>query len=421
MIGYLPKESPKFSQLIGLAIQNLLTSLPATLVVSLLTGLNLSVLLFFSGVGTIVAILLTKREIPLFYSGSFSYITVIASAMASFAARGFTYDQSFSFIAVGTFFTALAQIVVGFIMKKAGYEKINKIFPPYIMGSIIIIIGLLLAESAVGQASSNWLISSVTLLIILAWQIVFKEKVISLFPVIAGVAGGIILSFFFGQISLMKVNETSWFAMPHFVLPNFLAPQSYEYSFALAALALATIVESVGHLNQIGVYTNKLARDKQVEEPHIERKTGLNLIADGTADLVSSLGGCVPMTNYGESISICNITRCYSTKVIAASALLSILFSFCNKIPAFVSIIPQAVIGGMSVYMFGLISMQGLTLMSEAKTDFFNPRIMAVVGVMLILGMSKITITLGIIVLPSVVVATIAGLIIDNLWAHYYG
>lgn len=149
MIGFLPSESPKKSTLIGLAIQNLLTSLPATILVSLLTGVDLAILLFFSGIGTLVAALLTKREIPLFYSGSFAYITVISSAMAAFAARGFGYEESMSFIAVGTLFTALAQILVGFLLKKVGFEKVNKVLPPYVIGSIVLIIGLLLATSAV--------------------------------------------------------------------------------------------------------------------------------------------------------------------------------------------------------------------------------------------------------------------------------
>ena len=237
---------------------------------------------------------------------------------------------------------------------------------------------------------------------------------ISLYPVVAGVVGGCLVALLMGDLNF-AIIDAPWFSVPRFVFPNFLASESYEYSFALAALALATVAESVGHLNQIGVYTNKLARDRGLPEPHVEKKTGLNLIADGCADLVSSFGGCAPLTNYGESISICNITRCYSTAVICVSAIISILIAFCGKVPALVDMIPEAVIGGMSIYMFGLISMQGLTLMSEEKVDFFDKKVMSVVGVMLILGLSGYSLNLGFVVLPSVVLATIVGIILNLL------
>ena len=414
--GYLPKERPSFVQLMGLAAQNLLTSLPATIVVALISGFDLPVLLFASGLGTILSVLITKGEIPLYYSGSFSYLSVLSSAMIGFLRRGFSYEEAASFIIVGGIFTALVQIFAGWLLTKIGKERVDYYLPPYIVGTISIIIGLLLAGDAIGKSSSNWWIAFLTLFIIIIWQLIFKKNTISLYPVVAGVAIGCIVALITGKLNTTPLHVANWFNMPRFVLPNFVAPESYEYAIALALLAISTIPESTAHLSQVGIYTNNIARKQNKIEPHIENKVGINLIADGSADLIGACFGAPPLTNYGESIALANITNCYSTGVLIVSAIFSILIAFCGKVVGLINCIPTAVIGGMSIYIFGIIAVQGLTLFRESNVDFFDKKIAAIVGIMLIIGLSNVSLDFGVFVMPSIVLAALVGIILNFIW-----
>ena len=415
-LGYLPKERPSNGQLIGLAIQNLLTSLPATIVVALISGFDLPILLFASGIGTIISILITKGEIPLYYSGSFSYLTVLSTAFTAFLGRGFSYEDAASFIVVGGIFTALVQIFAGWFLTKIGKERVDYYLPPYIVGTISIIIGLLLAGDAIGKSANNWWIAFLTLFIIVIWQLIFKKNTISLYPVVAGVGIGSIVALLTGNLNTTPFHVANWFNMPKFVFPNFFAPQSYEYAIALALLAISTIPESTAHLNQVGIYTNNIAKKQNIIEPHIENKVGINLIADGSADLVGAFLGAPPLTNYGESIALANITNCYSTGVLIISALMSIIIAFCGKVVGLINCIPTAVIGGMSVYVFGIIAVQGLTLFRESDVNFFDKKIAAIVGIMLIIGISNISLDFGVFIMPSIILAALMGIFLNLIW-----
>ena len=414
--AYLPKERPSFKQLLGLAAQNLLTSLPATIVVALISGFDLPILLFASGVGTIISVLITKGEIPLYYSGSFSYLTVLSIALTAFLGRGYLYEEAVSFIIVGGIFTALVQILAGWLLTKIGKERVDYYLPPYIVGTISIIIGLLLAGDAIGKSASNWWIAFITLFVIVIWQLVFKKNVISLYPVVAGVFIGSFFALISGNIDFSALYAANWFNIPKFVFPNFFAPQSYEYAIALALLAISTIPESTAHLSQVGIYTNNIAKKQGKVEPHIEEKVGINLIADGAADLVGAFLGAPPLTNYGESIALANITQCYSTGVLIVSAIFSIIVAFCGKIVGLINCIPTAVIGGMSVYVFGIIAVQGLTLFKENNVDFFDKKIASIVGIMLIIGLSNVNLDFGIFIMPSIVLAALVGIILNFIW-----
>ena len=413
---YLPKERPSNGQLIGLAIQNLLTSLPATIVVALISGFDLPILLFASGIGTIISLFITKGEIPLYYSGSFSYLTVLSTAFTAFLGRGFSYEQATSFIIVGGIFTALVQILAGWLLIKIGKKRIDYYLPPYIVGTISIIIGLLLAGDAIGKSAHNWWIAFLTLFIIVIWQLIFKKNTISLYPVVAGVGIGSIVALITGNLNTTPFHMANWFNVPKFVFPQFFASESYEYAIALALLAISTIPESTAHLSQVGIYTNNIAEKRGIQKPHIENKVGVNLIADGAADLVGAFLGAPPLTNYGESIALANITNCYSTGVLVISALFSIIVAFCGKVVGLINCIPTAVIGGMSIYIFGIIAVQGLTLFSESKVNFFDKKISAIVGIMLIIGLSNISLDFGIFIMPSIVLSALVGIILNFIW-----
>ena len=413
---YLPKERPSNGQLIGLAIQNLLTSLPATIVVALISGFDLPILLFASGIGTIISLLITKGEIPLYYSGSFSYLTVLSTAFTAFLGRGFSYEQATSFIIVGGIFTALVQILAGWLLTKIGKERIDYYLPPYIVGTISIIIGLLLAGDAIGKSAHNWWIAFLTLFIIVIWQLIFKKNTISLYPVVAGVGIGSIVALITGNLNTTPFHIANWFNVPKFVFPQFFASESYEYAIALALLAISTIPESTAHLSQVGIYTNNIAEKRGIQKPHIENKVGVNLMADGAADLIGAFLGAPPLTNYGESIALANITNCYSTGVLVISALFSIIVAFCGKVVGLINCIPTAVIGGMSIYIFGIIAVQGLTLFSESKVNFFDKKIAAIVGIMLIIGLSNISLDFGIFIMPSIVLSALVGIILNFIW-----
>lgn len=398
MMGYLPNDAPPMGQRILLGFQHVLTMFPATAFVAALCGFHIGTVLFMSGVGTIVALLLSKwrigKFIPLFYGSSFSYIaayTAIATEMTgSVPAFGVPLpDNVLSTIQAGILVTGLLNIVMGFIIQAVGKDKVDMVLPPVVTGSVAAIIGFGLAFAALGLAGANWGIAFITLLATILASVYLQNKgFIGMLPVIIGAVVGYIASALLApdSVNLAPIANSDWFAFPHFTFPTFSGALVGTAIFSVSIMAIATIPESTAHLYQISLYVDRVADDMGRERYELDKNIGFNLVLDGIDDFMKGLFGSTAGTNYGENNSLMAITRNYSGPALIMTGIIAILLGFVGKLAGLMQSVPLAVSGGLSIYLFGVIGMQGIALMQEHKVNMFNPRNLAVGAVIMVLG-----------------------------------
>jgi len=379
--GLLPDEAPSFGRLILFALQQFIVMFPATVLVALLTGFHVSTTVFASGFATLGFILVTRGKIPLYYGSSFSYLAAVMSITAA-KTGAIAPDALISQAQFGIIMSGLVSMIVGFIVQKIGMEKVNKVLPATVTGSIAIIIGLSLAGSAITQTASNWAIGLITLISTIIFSVALRG-VYGQLPILFGVIVGYVASLIAGIVDFSPVAQASFIQAPHFTFPSV----SWSAVLAIMPIAIATIPESTAHLFQIDIYVNNLAGKRGEKEYKIADKLGSNLIGDGIGDILASLFGGPAGTNYGENISTMAITKVFSVPVLIGAAVIAIIFSFFGKFAAAVNTIPSAVIGGLSVYLFGVIAVQGVGIMIEKKVDLFDNRSLAVIATILIIGL----------------------------------
>ncbi len=398
VIGYLPNDTPSVPELIPLGIQHVLTMFPATVFVAALTGFHVGTVLLASGISTIVALLLSKRGIgkfiPLFYGSSFSYIaaylgiaTQMTGGLPEFGVP--LPDEVLSTIQAGIVVTGILNIIVGFIIRAVGKEAIDKVLPPIVTGSVAAIIGFGLAFAALDLAAANFTVAMITLLLTILFSVYLQGRgFIGMLPILLGAVAGYIISAVIdpGSVSMGAVGEAPWFAIPHITFPSFTGSLVGTAIFSVAIMAIATIPESTAHLYQMGLYVDRLAEEQNREKYHLDQHIGFNLILDGIGDFLNGLIGATAGTNYGENNSLMAITRNYSGPALIAAGVISILLAFVGKLSALVGTVPLAVSGGLAIYLFGVIGMQGIALMQENNVSMFDPRNLAIGATIMVLG-----------------------------------
>ncbi len=397
-MGYLPNETPPMGQLILLGFQHVLTMFPATVLVAALCGFHVNTVLFASGVSTIVALILSKmgigKFIPLFYGSSFSYIAAYVAVVTAMtgAAPAFGVpapDEVISTMQAGIIVTGLLNIVLGFIIRAVGKSALDKVLPPVVTGSVAAIIGFGLAFAALGMASANWAVSLGTLLVTILFSVYLQNRgFLGMLPVLLGALAGFLLSAVLdgGSVNFAGVAAAPLFQMPHFTFPAFGGAFVATAVFSIAIMAIATIPESTAHLYQISLYVDRFAEERKAKKYELDKNVGFNLILDGVGDFTNGLLGATAGTNYGENNSLMAITRNYSGPALIAAGAISILLAFVGKLAALVSAVPLAVSGGLAIYLFGVIGMQGIALMQEHKVSMFDPRNLAIGAIIMVVG-----------------------------------
>ena len=369
---------------------------PATVLVAILTKFDIGVTLMASGIGTIVALLVSGRRIPMYYGSSFSYLTVTMTVMSLYANDCFTSTATYCpegvrIVQVGIMGTAVLEILIGLLIMAIGKEALDKVLPPVVTGSIAIIIGIALAGSALSNASQNWAVAFITLIVTIGFSVYLQGKgLLGMLPILFGAIVGWLVSLAFGVITPAGIAQTigaeQWLRIPNITLPDFGNPNAWGVMISIAFIAIATVPESVAHLYQMSLYIDQLAVEVGKKPVEIKKLIGLNLVADGSDDLiVGFLGGC-PGTNYGENNSLMAITRNYSVAVLMCAGVIAILLGFIGKLAGVVNTIPGAVVGGLSIYLFGVIGMQGIALIQSEKVNLFDPKQLAVGACILVLG-----------------------------------
>lgn len=375
-------EKPAAGKWLALSLQHMFAMFGATILVPQLVGLSPAIALLTSGIATLIFVVVTQGKVPAYLGSSFAFIVPITVA---------TETGGIGSAMIGSMFVALVYAIVSLLIWKTGHNWIMNILPPVVVGPVIMVIGLAVAPTAVGMASridvngvsTYSLLHFSAALVTLASAIIclmFFRGVISLMPVLIGIIIGYFYSAAIGILNFQPVLDAKWFAVPEFLIPGV----DYDFVvtptllFVMVPIAIVTISEHIGH---------QLVLGKVVERDFI-RDPGLNrsLLGDGLGTLISGVLGGPPKTTYGENIGVMAITRVYSVYVIVGAAVFAILFSFMGKVMALISTIPTAVLGGISILLFGIIASSGLRMLVDHQVDFDKQRNLVITSVILVIG-----------------------------------
>lgn len=407
-------EKPKLGQWILLSIQHLFAMFGATVLVPALTGMNPSIALISSGIGTLVFILITRGKVPSYLGSSFAFINPIIALKALETVEGSGVGPG-SFL-VGSFLVGVTYSIVALIIAKAGTNWLMKLLPPIVVGPVIMVIGLGLATTAIDMVMNNpsgeydliyVTVGFVTLFITIVTAI-FSKGFLSVIPVLVGIIGGYIFSIIMGVVDLEPLIQANWFQVPDFTVPflDYTPTLSWYVIFLMIPVAIVPIAEHIGHQLVLSKVVNK----DLIKDPGLDK----SMLGDGVATMLAACLGGPPNTTYGENIGVLAITRAFSIYVFIGAACFAILFGFCGKISALLSTIPSPVMGGVSILLFGIIASSGLRMLVENNIDFKIKRNLIISSVILIVGIGGASVHIGdMFSLEGMALASIVGVLLN--------
>lgn len=383
------------SQKLILGVQHTFTMFGATVLVPILTGLDISVTLFCAGIGTLLFHLITQRKLPVFLGSSFAYITPIALVIKEYG--GIPAAQG------GIIIAGLMYLILAFLIYFIGPKVIHSLFPPVVTGPIIMVIGLNLAPVAIDNAEKGWLIAGIAFFAA-AFTSVYVKGFFRLIPVLIGIIAGYVASLAAGIIDFTPIVEAKWLGVPNFTLPVF----SKEAVFLVAPVAIVTMVEHIGDV---------LAVSATVEEDFM-LDPGLHrtLIGDGLATSLAGILGGPPNTTYSENTGVLALTKVWEPSIMRLAAVFAIALSLVGKLGGFIATIPAPVIGGISILLFGMIASIGVRTVVENAVDLKKSRNLIISSVILVLGIGGAVFELGAgVKFAGMGLAAITGMILNLL------
>ena len=409
-------QRPSAGKGILLSFQHVFAMFGATILVPLILGMPVSVALFASGVGTLIYMISTGFKVPVYLGSSFAFITAMSLAMKEMGG-------DVSAAQTGVILTGFIYVLVAASVRFAGTKWIDKLLPPIIIGPMIIVIGLGLAGSAVTNAGlvadGNWknaLVAVVTFLI--AAFINTKGKgFLRIIPFLFAIIGGYLFALTLGLVDFTPVLKANWFEIPGFYLPFSTGGAFKEYNLyfgpetiAILPIAIVTISEHIGDHTVLG----QICGRQFLKEPGLHR----TLLGDGIATSVSAFLGGPANTTYGENTGVIGMTRIASVSVIRNAAFIAIALSFLGKFTALISTIPNAVLGGMSILLYGVIASNGLKVLIKERVDFAQMRNLIIASAMLVLGLGGAILKLGPATLSGTALSAMTGIILNLILPH---
>ena len=386
-------EKPTIAKWIILAFQHVFAMFGATILVPILvnsqageTVLTIPVALATSGIGTLIYILCTRGKSPVYLGSSFAFIAPIVAAYLKGGISG---------AMTGIMVVGLIYVLVAIIIRFAGKEWIHKILPPVVIGPMIMIIGLGLAPSAISQigidsggATLDWKLIFVALVSFLVTAIIaVKGKgFLKVIPFLLGILAGYIVSICIGLVDLTSVSEAAFFSMPQFIIPFVSYTPSFSAILTIAPIAIVTIAEHIGDHMALSTIIGK----DLLKNPGLDK----TLLGDGIATFVAGLLGGPANTTYGENTSVVGMTKVASVWVIGLAAIFAICLSFLGKFTALISTIPDAVLGGVSLLLYGFIAVNGLKVLIENRVDFGETKNVIIASAMLVLALGGAAISI---------------------------
>jgi uracil permease len=400
-------------QSVPLSLQHLFAMFGATVLVPYLVGLDTSVTLFSSGVGTLVYILITQGKIPAYLGSSFAFIAALSSIIGAQPGQVGTPER-IGLAMGGCVVVGLIYLAVALVIGKFGTRWIDFLLPPVVIGSVVMVIGLGLAGVAVGMATKGatnayhpeFFGVALAALAIAVLAAVFFRGFLGVVPILIGIAGGYLVALALGQVDFTGVKAAPGFAVPPFVLPRF----DWHVVAMLAPISLVVITEHIGHLI---VTKNVVGRDF-LKDPGLHR----SLAGDGVATALAGFIGGPPNTTYGENIGVMAITRVFSVWVIGGAAVIAIVMSFLPQVGAMIRSIPVQVMGGIAILLFGIIASAGIRMLVEAGIDFSQKRNLIIASVILVIGVGGAKIHIGGIEFSEMPLATYVGILLNLVLPH---
>lgn len=370
-------------KVIVLGLQHMFAMFGATVLVPILTGLNVSTTLLFAGLGTLLFHLLTKGKVPAFLGSSFAFLGGYFAIAPMI--DGQSNVEMIPYACFGVACAGLVYLVMALLFKIFTAGKVMRFFPPIVTGPIIIAIGLTLSQSAIDNCATNWLIASVAIIVVILCNI-FGKGMIKIIPILIGVVASYLVAVCMGQVDFTGVKEAAWVGIPIVkemtVLgmfgDNFDASLMITAIVTIVPIALATIVEHIGDISAISSTVGK----NYIKDPGLHR----TLLGDGLATTMAALFGAPANTTYGENTGVLNLSKVYDPMVVRLAAIFAIFFSFCPKFAAVIQSMPAATVGGISLILYGMISAVGVRNVVENQVDFTKTRNVIIAALILVLS-----------------------------------
>lgn len=390
-----PGERLNWGATVAIGVQHVIAMFGATFLVPVLTGFPVSTTLLFSGVGTILFLLITRNKLPSYLGSSFAFIAPVTAATAS-AGMG---SALAGIVAVGILLAA-----VGFIVQFAGLGWVDKLMPPVVAGAIVALIGFNLAPVAWTNFQKQPLTASITLGAVILFSVLFRGFLgrISIF---LGVVVGYVVAAISGQIDWKAFDDAAWVGLPEFHVADFASPGTWSAIAMFLPVVLVLIAENVGHVRGVATMT----------DASVNQHTGRALIADGAATTLAGFFGGSGTTTYGENIGVMAATRVYSTAAYWVAGAAAILLALSPKIGALFNSIPAGVLGGVTTALYGLIGIIGIKIWVDNRVDFSRPVNQYTGAVALVIAIAGFTMQWGDFTLGAIVLGAAAALVIYHL------
>lgn len=389
-----------------LGLQHTFAMFGATVLVPILTGLSVSTTLLMAGLGTLLFHLVTGGKVPAFLGSSFAFLGGYAAVAP--LQNGVADPLQLAYACGGVVCAGIVYIIVAGFIKFFGAKKVMRFFPPVVTGPIIISIGLILAPSAIANCETNWLLALTALLIIIICNI-WGKGMIKIIPIMLGILGAYAIALVAKDVDLTAVKDAAWLGLP--LKTASFAKFNLSAIITILPIALATMMEHIGDISAIGATTG----NNYISNPGLHR----TLIGDGLATSFSALFGGPANTTYGENTGVLVLTKVFDPLVMRIAACIAIILSFCPKFAAIVSSIPAAIIGGVSLILYGMISAIGVRNVVENKVDFTKSRNLIIAAVILVsaLGISSIDFSIGSIniSLSGLAIAALVGILLNAI------
>ena len=389
-----PEERLAWPLTIGIGAQHVIAMFGATFLVPLLTGFPPSTTLLFSGIGTLLFLVITQNKVPSYLGSSFAFIAPITAS---------TQSDSMGAALGGVMVTGVLLALLGLLVSKVGTRWISVLMPPVVMGSIVALIGFNLAPTAYQNFQQSAVTATVTLFAVVLCTALFRGM-LGRISVLLGVLIGYGVAVLRGEVNFTPVGEAAWIGLPEFHHPEFnlgLLPM-------FLPVVLVLLAENVGHVTSVGLMTHR----------NLDHMVGRTLASDGIATALSAGFGGSPTTTYGENIGVMSATRVYSTAAYWVAGIAAILLSLSPKVGEAIFTIPPGVLGGVTFVLYGLIGIVGVRMWVDGKVDFSRPKNQFTAGVALVVGIANVTWTFGGIELTGIALGTLATLIIFHVMDH---
>ena len=392
------------SKRIILGMQHTFTMFGATVLVPIITGLDISVALFMAGVSTLLFHLITKKKVPVFLGSSFAFIAPIAAVVEMVSARGGT--DGLAYARGGIVVAGMVYVIVAALIYVFGVQKIVDFFPPIVTGPIIMVIGLKLAPTAIDMASGNWMLAIVSFLTVVVVSI-YAKGFLKVVPVIIGLIVGYVVAMLTGNVDFAPITAASWVGLPPFQMAKF----DFQSIMIIAPVAIATIVEHIGDVIAIGA----TVEDDFLEEPGLHR----TMLGDGLMTSMSAMFGGPANTTYSENTGVLALTKVWDPVIMRIAAVFAIILAVVPKLSSIISTIPTSVVGGISIVLFGMIASIGARTLVEEQVDFKSSRNLIIAAVIFVLGLggAVLPINLGIVEfsIEGMALAAIIGIILNKV------